>query len=523
MKKIVVLYAGDSSARAFEKSFGGRSAFESVLDWAGKIGGKVVVLLKKDTVASSFVSAQKEKEIEVVEKDGWTKRAFVSEISDLLSGNDADCAVVSYADTPFLSVSLTEELVRLHADCSAEYTFADGFPYGITPEIVDAGAASIISALAERIPDADGEMDRNAIFSLVRADINSFEVETLISETDYRLLRLEFEASSKRNCLACVRLFEAASAERITPDDSYAVCDMACRSAFVLQTVPAFYSIQISTEYNHGCVYDVDVRNTGMSAAAQKPFMSLEDFKKIVGAAASFSEKAVVSLSAFGEPLRNPQFREFVRAALAVPGISLLVETDGLLVTEELAAGIASVASDCNSSVDWIVSIDAAERSLYSEIHRAPESDFDRAVAAVSVLARHFKNHVYPQMTRMNANECALEPFYRFWKNRESPSGGKLIIKKYNSYCGMLSDEKPADMSPLERIPCWHLRRDMTVLCDGTVPFCQQLSFAGSAGNILDESIDVVWGRIRRVLENHIYKNYPENCGICDESYTFNF
>ena len=160
---------------------------------------------------------------------------------------------------------------------------------------------------------------------------------------------------------------------------------------------------------------------------------------------------------------------------------------------------------------------------MYAALHNCDEADFEKALLAVQILEKHFESHVYPQFMRMKTNEAQLEPFYRFWKEKESPSKGELIIQKYNSFCGALPDLKSADLSPVNRLPCWHLRRDMTVRCDGTVPFCFQLSFAEKAGNLLEEKIEDVWARFGRVLEGHLSQKYTDNCGICDESYTFNF
>ena len=92
----------------------------------------------------------------------------------------------------------------------------------------------------------------------------------------------------------------------------------------------------------------------------------------------------------------------------------------------------------------------------------------------------------------MNANEEQLESFYRFWKEKTSPSGGQFVILKYDSCAGLLSDEKPADLSPLERNVCWHLRRDMNILSDGSVPLCRS-RISEIAGNAIEEPFEKIW------------------------------
>jgi hypothetical protein len=65
----------------------------------------------------------------------------------------------------------------------------------------------------------------------------------------------------------------------------------------------------------------------------------------------------------------------------------------------------------------------------------------------------------------MNENEEHLEDFYRIW----SEQGAQVIVQKYDSYAGFLPERQPADLSPLNRFRCWHLKRicrfSSTVLC----------------------------------------------------------
>jgi spiro-SPASM protein len=123
----------------------------------------------------------------------------------------------------------------------------------------------------------------------------------------------------------------------------------------------------------------------------------------------------------------------------------------------------------------------------------------------------------------MNQNEDELEAFYRYWSNKENESGGNLTIQKYNNYCGLLADEKPADLSPLERNVCWHLRRDMTILSNGDVPVCSQQIFNSCAGNVFVDGIENVWGKTNELLKANCCGDYDEKCKKCDEYYTFNF
>ena len=129
---------------------------------------------------------------------------------------------------------------------------------------------------------------------------------------------------------------------------------------------------------------------------------------------------------------------------------------------------------------------------------------------------------------RLHENEDELEAFYRFWKAHGT---GELIIQKYDSFAGILEDKKVADLSPVLRNPCWHLRNDMSVFIDGSVPLCRSVLPSCSLdttspnimGNIFTDSLENIWNRSTKDLENHCKNDYGELCRKCDEYYTFNF
>ena len=161
---------------------------------------------------------------------------------------------------------------------------------------------------------------------------------------------------------------------------------------------------------------------------------------------------------------------------------------------------------------------------MYKKIHpNVKDGDFERLVENVKMLCETLPGLVYPQFVRMNENEEELENFFRFWNEKTNPSGGKLTIQKYQNFCNLLCDKKPADLSPLVRNPCWHLRRDMTILSNGDVPMCKQCVFSNIVGNVFTDSIEEIWRKNDDVLLSHLHEKYPLPCEKCDEYYTYNF
>ncbi|MCR5172526.1 MAG: spiro-SPASM protein, partial [Treponema sp.] len=437
MKNLVILFAGMvDGMHLLENVFDGKCAFDLSLEWAlsQKNSVKTVVLLNSTEASEKIIeriNANSQKaQVATVTKDAWSSAVLIEQIAVLCAEYKADYALFSWADCPFLSSKLTGELKKTHEEYKAEYTFADGYPYGLTPELIDRGVAQILSELAKNNENnlLAGRCPRDAVFSVMSGDINSFEIETILAPKDYRMFRFEFESSSKAGLLLCKNVFDAAKAKKITADsnlDPVEFSDMASKTCGALKTVPHYYNIQISPLYNTKSLYNPYDK---LFAGKTLPQMKLEDFKKLVKKISGFSESAVVSLSCFGEALLNPAFLDMAKEVLSYPGLSLLVEGDGLLMTEEIAKAL----SDNSERVYWIIQLDAAYSEMYQKINGLGATEFSKAVSSVGLLQKYFKGNVYPQFTRMNQNEEQLEAFYRFWKEKENPSGGQLIIQKYD-------------------------------------------------------------------------------------------
>lgn len=566
MKSIVFLFAGFDSTHAFDKIFSSQSAFERTLVWSRGLcpDSEVFVAVNEKTAGTvQEVLGSTGFNARVIKRDDWNTAILLEQMAMTASQCSADYVVYSMADRPFLDVELSKKIISDHLEYLAEYTFADGYPAGLSPEVVDSGALNILSSLAKESQSAQGKskVSSDSIFSIMRGDINSFEIEAVIAPKDFRMLRLDFSCGTKQNLLSCKALYELALDSKI-PFTALHLAQAAEKSVKVQRTVPSYYNIQICARCWSDSVY------SPYPAAFEKKYgsspldlsinstrvMRLEPFKALVSCIAEFSENAVISLGEWGEPLCVENIEDYVSAVLAYPGLSVLIETDGLLVTPQVAEKISSVAkSACPrtngmNAVTWIVSVDAFTPEKYGKLHPKfatnekgfplieCNSAFAKSVNAVSILEPYFENNVYPQMLRMNENEDELEQFYRFWHDKESPSKGKLIIQKYDNFCGFLPDSKPADLSPLKRNPCWHLKRDMVILWNGDVPVCREWVFDNMAGNVFEQNIKDIWNKLEGHSESDINRCcglcskdspldnlFEKKCSACDEYYTYNF
>ncbi|MCM1320507.1 MAG: spiro-SPASM protein [Bacteroides sp.] len=548
MKTLVILNAAFVSSFACERVFGGKSAVERSLEWARTVPNcaGAAVLVSSENPHADHIRAVAENAgipVQITEQNLWTMPVFFAQIKQLAEGFDA--VAYAYADCPFYDADITEKLYDALKKYAAEYCFADGYPYGVAPEFLDAGLAGILSALcAEKFADSGKPIERDAVFSLMKTDINSFEIETVIAPHDFRYLRLNFCCGTKRDFLLCRRLFEKCGGAVSCDDSERDICRIAESDPMCLRTLPAYYEIQLASFCPGTCTIcpypAAYLQKTGHlpHEAAAEMSMPFGRFAELVSRIADFSGDAVISLSAWGEPFAHPDIEKCIAEVLRFPSLSLVIETCGYGVNDEALSRIADVCSAALPRrnglppIIWIVGIDAADESMYRRLHgENSDMTFEKAHNLAEKLMRCFPESVYPQFVRTTINEEQLEAFYRCWRSfsvsAENQSGdrknGKLIVQKYNSFSGLQQDLRPADLSPIRRFPCWHLRRDMVILADGTVPLCKNALLSGFGGNVFADSLENIWKRSEPTFCAHMQSTYNGICEKCDEYYTFNF
>ncbi len=510
MKGIIIFYKDKLSKYADEKVFSGLSARELSKKWAEKM------------------------DLESYELESVSLSNMLTDAKALCDSKKADYVVFAYDDLPFLDLELSKKMISSHIEYKAEYTFADGYPYGFTPEIIDRGSLGILAELSKTSQKELGDkaMSRDSIYNLIKTDINSFEVEAELANEDWRIYRFAFHCACKDNFMQTKALYSLISdKENLSVDEK---CQLASECPDCLKTVPGFYNIQIADFVHSNYIYlpynSAYEEKNKLSPTKTKTCMSYNDFSQLVEKIANFSDKAVISLSAWGEPFSNPDCLKMIEKVLSYPGLSVFIESDGLFIDEELCQKLKMLVDSAEErSNGWqklmiAISIDSFSAQTYCQLHQGvSENDFAKAVNSVSILENAIPGMVYPQFVRINENEKELEGFFRYWNEKTNPSGGNFIIQKYDNFAGLLPDRKPADLSPLERLPCWHLRRDLNILSNGDVPACRAHVLSGIIGNVFKDDLESLWHKTDDLLKNHIEKNYKEKCERCDESYTFNF
>ncbi|MDR1308228.1 MAG: spiro-SPASM protein [Treponema sp.] len=536
MRALTVLYGGSLASQAFEPVLDGKSAFSLALERAGAFPGSEKTLLLV-TEGAKLPDPAPGKPLSVTARPEWT----VSELCRVLSAEAAgfDFAYYGWADSPFLDPSLAGKLAERHIRYGAEYSYADGWPLGLGPELIGSAPAGILFKIAG--DEGKGPVTRDTLFSVLQRDINSFDIETEISSVDLRCHRLSLTADSKRNLLLLTRFARAGCAGAEEAEGIVA------EHPEFLRTLPAFFPLQVSgpcpgralagkTGACPLCPYPLSGARGG-TVADRGDFLDPGDFEKILDKIEGFAGDGVIDLSLWGELSLHPRRDDLIRAVLERPALSLVIESSGLGwgAVENYAAWAAAAPKRRNGlpPLAWIISLDGKDLPGMG-LPPSPESvSFVKALAAAFPREVGTDDRVYVQAVRTAGAEDEVEGFYRAWKayGTDHP-GPAIIIQKYDSFCGFLPKRQAVDLSPVERRPCWHLMRDFPVLIDGTVPVCREdldctmagvPAASGGLGNILREEAETIWDRGAELYRSQCEKNYEKLCALCDEYYTYNF
>jgi spiro-SPASM protein len=524
MNALLVLYGGNLSKYAFEPVLNGKNSVELAVEQGKKFPGvKKTVLLAAQGDFSNLNGVQ------VEQRDAWTKRCLLEKTSELQEG--FDLIYFAFADCPFLDPELAGAVAERHLRYKAEYSYADGWPYGIAPETLSPGTAGILA----KISGEDGAVERDILFSVIQKDINAFDIEAEISSVDLRCHRINLCADSKRSYLL-LKNFLTANSGKLPA--AAVVEKIVMEQPEILRTLPSFYPIQVYGGCPQKCTlcpYPVFT-----DTASRKDFMGSAEFEALLDKIAAFSGDAVIDLSLWGELSLHPEKMKLIEAVISRKELSLVIETSGIgWKNDELEKCADLTKNRVNSlfpALSWIVSLDTADSQKYMEL-RGP--GFAEAESTAKKLLSIFPNDCYVQAVRVKGSEEDTEKFYRYWKEtaksiNESCGEKNIIIQKYDDFCGTLEKKQASDISPVIRQSCWHIMRDMPVLIDGSVPLCRENMEALKGetnfllGNVFNDSLENIWRNGERFYKEHCKKNYNgtllrELCADCDEYYTYNF
>ncbi len=434
-------------------------------------------------------------------------------IKSLLKLGQEHYAIV-WSDTLFHSPELHSRMHERHINYNAHYTHSIGYPTHISPEYLSQEGLELIALLSDKTKrDAnhntsnkigsnviqESDICHESLFDSMQAQLNDFDIEVVLSPSDMRYHRLDVCLETRRGYVFSKQAYSAGL--RVQEElESYVV-----EYPSALMSMPSYVQVQVTQSLEQENYLQPFSYDTSKN-------MSTAEFKTLCVRLQEYSDDMVLQLGFRGEFATHPDSFEILEIAQTYFK-HIYMDTSGYLwnIQDE---GWSRVDY---TKITWIIEMDAYSESLYTKIHG---DNFSHCHQFITFLERKVpKGKLYVQAQRLQENEHELGEFLEYWEKR----GIKAIIKKYNSYSGILPERDSASIRPHVRLPCHHLSRDMHVLVDGSVIQCgQELNENNTLGNIFKEEVEVLYKKNTQRLLEHSQKKYHTICENCDEYYTVN-
>ena len=420
--------------------------------------------------------------------DGWIS---------LFEKTSSDNIIKIFADSPFIDSEIINEMISIHTEYLAEFTYSENLPSGLACEIFSAELIKLLPKTDEQIlPISD----------VVKKNINNFDVELYYKAPDLRDKRISFRTKNKRDKEIMERMFSNVKIPAYSEIKEHIE-----NNPELLYIAPSYYEIELTGKRNFSGITSVFP-----ALKDKRDDMQLSLLENIINSADAFSHEYAVSFAGSGDPLNHSEFLKACDIALKSPFLSMLIiETDAVFSDEAL---FDYLSSKKDQRIKIIAEINGFDSETYSRIHSSPNFDlaFKNVLRLKEILG---KESVYLQIQKIKETETFLDKYYDFWEKEDF----QIILMKQNTYHGLIEDRKYYDLSPIERTPCWHLQRDLFILSDGRVPFCRQDIDPKSADSVLEKPLIDIWNKRKKYfIDNYKkdYSSYPD-CAICDEWYSF--
>lgn len=407
--------------------------------------------------------------------------------------------------------SLTEKLYLMHTEYDADFSFAENLPEGIAPRFI---SQSYFEALQINKTE-NFDLNSFNLINYTEKNIDKFHVEIHYEEPDLRILRLNFSSNSFRSLTKTARLLKHIEEAQTVYDKIYPAIKL---HPEVLFSQPSYIQIELAAKTEHTPRY-----SAASVATKSVADMSSETFNNILSITNQSFDDLSFAFSGLSDPLLHEQFIPFTEKIIENKKIkNLVIETSG----HKLDIILPLLDNEHFHKIKMMILVNSL--SNYHELHQTKFDTLKKIEENIKMFTDKFRQKypgieipVFIETQKITDNEKEYDEIYEWCQKL----GVQFLLKKFNRYIDLLEEKRVSDMTPLERSPCWHLRRELFIRADGTVTFCQQdIQNKNIRGNVNEQNINTIWQSAANDWVKNLQEIYPQSpeCAKCDEYYTFN-
>ncbi len=430
-----------------------------------------------------------------------TSKDFLTFLKDRLKGKSV---IIMNAFSPLLDLESTRKMLEEHKRFAFDYTFPENLPAGLFPEILESDVAGfILKTIPENLP-----LFRNSVKEIFEKDISSYDCNIYISPCRLINYRVNFVPDNYNNYLILDDIVSRGS-NNLSHLELEALIN---NNPGIIRKRPTYFEIELNSERENSDFF-ISGKLDG------RPEINIVDFTKIIGQISEFSYNPAVSLGLFGEPMLYSAIGDVITEIGKYPQIQFLIESRCLFNNTDPVKALLKL-----PNVRVIFDVSSSKNDTFA-LYKKPLNTLIpfEGLAAMEEKIKIMENRekIYIQFTRTTENENELLQFYERWREFSE----RIIIKKPDTFGGMLDKFRVVDLSPVRRFPCLHLKHDMVIHSDGNVPLCRQDYNARILmGNMLTDGIENCWNNMNSAYKEHWNENFstPPLCEKCDEWWVFN-
>lgn len=413
-------------------------------------------------------------------------------------------------EAPFIDLDLLAKLWQDHRHYLAEYSYNENVPRGFM--------GSFIHRTIRYRFDQGDLPSQYSVSEIVRKNINQFDLEVHFTQPDIRLWRAHGTMEPGIEEVITRRILN--QKQKIPSYADFA--QIIQKEPSITRVGPTYIELELTTRCQLDCLFC-----PRHSYTPNRPDISSALVDTLIAEFSQQSLPLALALGGLGEPLMHPNFLDIVRRLASITNLKrIFVETNGLLLTPDLSRELEAL----REKIHIIINLSAMTQEAYTELHRPDDAQtFTTVISHLNWLSENIADladFATLQILKIRQTEEIIDSFHKKWQDK----GFHVLLQKQNTFAGAVQDFRFSDLTPLERFPCWHLKRDMVIWSDGNVPVCKQ-ELAGDhvLGQIADNKgegqLSVLWERGKAFAQGEAKGDYSlmEKCGACDEWYTFNY